>query len=143
MLHIEDINREFAARSSFSQTSASPIFADMPFPSFFSSKPKSTAPTLAPVERAPWTEASQAALSRLRLHVPTPEPCPNEVPAYRRAAVLIGLFQGRNGELYVILSQRSTGLRSHAGDTALPGGRFETKDSSLEATAVGTLATVL
>ncbi len=93
-------------------------------------------PTLAPVERAPLTAASVAALERLARHVPTPEPCADHVPAYRRAAVLLGLFQGRNGELYVVLSQRASGMRSHGGDTALPGGRFEADDASLEATAV-------
>lgn len=63
------------------------------------------------------------------------EPCPSSVPAYRRAAVLLCLFAGRNGELYVILSKRSSRLRSHGGDTAIPGGRFEPTDRDLEYTA--------
>ncbi|KDN46794.1 hypothetical protein K437DRAFT_256069 [Tilletiaria anomala UBC 951] len=92
-------------------------------------------PTIGPVERAPWTPVSLSAISRLSSHIPPPEPCPDAVPAYRRAAVLMGLFQGRNGDIYIILSQRATGMRSHAGDTALPGGRFEANDPSLEATA--------
>ncbi|GAC96912.1 hypothetical protein PHSY_004496 [Pseudozyma hubeiensis SY62] len=66
---------------------------------------------------------------------PGSEPCPQSVPAYRRAAVLLGLFGGRNGELYVILSKRSSRLRSHGGDTAIPGGRFEPTDKDLEHTA--------
>ena len=66
---------------------------------------------------------------------PGSEPCPAAVPAYRRAAVLLGLFAGRNGELYVILSKRSSRLRSHGGDTAIPGGRFEPTDRDLEHTA--------
>lgn len=66
---------------------------------------------------------------------PETEPCRSAIPAYRRAAVLLGLFAGRNGELYVILSKRSTRLRSHGGDTAIPGGRFEPTDKDLEYTA--------
>jgi hypothetical protein len=46
---------------------------------------------------APLTAESLAALARLRAHVPVPEPCPGAVPAYRRAAVLLGLFGGRRG----------------------------------------------
>ncbi|PWN53372.1 hypothetical protein IE53DRAFT_399002 [Violaceomyces palustris] len=83
------------------------------------------------------SERSVLALENLYNHVPEPgsEPCPSKVPAYRRAAVLLGLFVGRNGELYVILSKRSSHLRSHGGDTAIPGGRFEPTDRDLEFTA--------
>ena len=49
--------------------------------------------------------------------------------------MLLCLFAGRNGELYVILSKRSSRLRSHGGDTAIPGGRFEPTDRDLEFTA--------
>lgn len=83
----------------------------------------------------PLTEESLSALRNLASHVPTPEPCPNAIPAFRRAAVLLGIFGSRKGELYVILSQRSSGLRSHGGDTAIPGGRYEIGDADLEATA--------
>ncbi|CAO1616220.1 unnamed protein product [Jaminaea pallidilutea] len=90
-----------------------------------------------PTELGPLTEESLQALRNLASHVPDPEtePCPKEVPAFRRAAVLLGLFGGRRGDLYVILSQRASTLRSHGGDTAIPGGRFELADSDLEATA--------
>lgn len=83
------------------------------------------------------TPRSISALERLASYSPAPgtEPCPSAVPAYRRAAVLLGLFAGRNGDLYVILSKRSMRLRSHGGDTALPGGRFEPTDPDLEYTA--------
>lgn len=91
-----------------------------------------------PPELGPLTDKSLDALRNLSRYKPDPgsEPCPEDVPAYRRAAVLLGLFPSRNGELYVILSQRSTALRSHGGDTAIPGGRFEAADADLEATAV-------
>lgn len=90
-----------------------------------------------PPELGPLTDDSLEALRNLAQYKPRPgsEPCPSDVPAYRRAAVLLGLFPGRNGDLYVILSQRSTSLRSHSGDTAIPGGRFEANDADLEATA--------
>nr|CDI57173.1 related to coenzyme A diphosphatase [Melanopsichium pennsylvanicum 4] len=83
------------------------------------------------------TSHSIHALENLSSFVPHPgsESCSSSVPAYRRAAVLLGLFSGRNGELYVILSKRSSRLRSHGGDTAIPGGRFEPTDPSLEYTA--------
>ncbi|UZJ51622.1 hypothetical protein CBS101457_000942 [Exobasidium rhododendri] len=90
-----------------------------------------------PPELGPLTEDSLAALRNLSNYKadPNSEPCPEAIPAYRRAAVLLGLFPGRNGELYVILSQRAAVLRSHGGDTAIPGGRFEASDIDLEATA--------
>ncbi|CDR88046.1 related to coenzyme A diphosphatase [Sporisorium scitamineum] len=83
------------------------------------------------------TSHSIHALKNLCSYKPHPgsEPCPSSVPAYRRAAVLLCLFGGRNGELYVILSKRSSRLRSHGGDTAIPGGRFEPTDRDLEYTA--------
>lgn len=92
-----------------------------------------------PPELGPLTEQSLEALRSLAAYRPAPgsEPCPDQVPAYRRAAVLLSIFPGRSGDLYVILSQRATALRSHGGDTAIPGGRFEANDQDLEATAVG------
>ena len=39
-------------------------------------------------------------------------------------------------DLHVVLSQRALGLRSHGGDTAIPGGRFELGDADMEACAV-------
>ncbi|SJX61417.1 related to coenzyme A diphosphatase [Sporisorium reilianum f. sp. reilianum] len=83
------------------------------------------------------TSHSIHALQNLSAYKPRAgsEPCPASVPAYRRAAVLLCLFGGRNGELYVILSKRSSRLRSHGGDTAIPGGRFEPTDRDLEYTA--------
>ncbi|KAF8312660.1 hypothetical protein DL93DRAFT_2081915 [Clavulina sp. PMI_390] len=47
----------------------------------------------------------------------------------RSAAVLVALFAGRSGDLYVMLN------RSFPGDTSLPGGRWEPGDKSLEDTA--------
>ncbi|KAH9978152.1 hypothetical protein BGW80DRAFT_1286081 [Lactifluus volemus] len=59
-------------------------------------------------------------------------------PPYPRAccaAVLVALFVGRAGDLYVLLSQRAKTLTSYAGDTALPGGRVDDEDKTIEDTA--------
>jgi len=56
-------------------------------------------------------------------------------PRERRAAVLVALFVGRKGDLYVLLSRRASTLRTYAGDTALPGGKADEKDRGPEETA--------
>lgn len=48
---------------------------------------------------------------------------------------LLPVFARMRSDLHVVLSQRAASLRSHAGDTAIPGGRYELGDGSLEATA--------
>ncbi|KAF9004221.1 hypothetical protein BDQ17DRAFT_1390265 [Cyathus striatus] len=57
------------------------------------------------------------------------------LPRSRCAAVLVALFVGRMGDLYVLLSRRATTLRTYAGDTSLPGGKVDPSDKSLEDTA--------
>ncbi|KAJ6316031.1 hypothetical protein OIU78_019334 [Salix suchowensis] len=54
----------------------------------------------------------------------------------KRAAVLICLFEGSEGELRVILTKRSMKLSSHPGDVALPGGKMEEGDVDFSATAL-------
>ncbi|KAF5750796.1 hypothetical protein HS088_TW03G01136 [Tripterygium wilfordii] len=54
----------------------------------------------------------------------------------RRAAVLICLFEGHEGELRVLLTKRSMELSSHPGDVALPGGKMEEGDADYSATAL-------
>ncbi|KAF9779282.1 NUDIX hydrolase domain-like protein, partial [Thelephora terrestris] len=51
-----------------------------------------------------------------------------------RGAVLILLFE-KEGSLRVLLTTRSKNLRSHPGQTALPGGMYDETDESLVATA--------
>ncbi|POW05523.1 hypothetical protein PSHT_10783 [Puccinia striiformis] len=46
-----------------------------------------------------------------------------------------GLFASRHGHLNVLLTRRSKTMRTYAGETALPGGKMEPKDSTLEETA--------
>ncbi|EPQ28358.1 uncharacterized protein PFL1_04185 [Pseudozyma flocculosa PF-1] len=108
-----------------------------PSASSLSSPASSTTLPIPPAALASLTLRSRHALERLYAYrAPhNSESCPHAIPAFRRAAVLLGLFAGRNGELYVILSKRSSRLRSHSGDTALPGGRFEHTDKDLEYTA--------
>ncbi|KAG8855850.1 hypothetical protein FRB96_006672 [Tulasnella sp. 330] len=59
----------------------------------------------------------------------------HQYPLARSAAVLVALFVGRWGDLYVLLSRRSDDLRSYAGDTSLPGGKRDPEDKSPEDTA--------
>ncbi|KAH9815823.1 NUDIX hydrolase domain-like protein [Melampsora americana] len=57
------------------------------------------------------------------------------MPRRRVAAVLVLLHVNPLGGLSVTLTTRSSRLRSHPGDTALPGGRIEDLDESIVATA--------
>ncbi|XP_073034213.1 nudix hydrolase 15, mitochondrial-like [Primulina eburnea] len=57
-------------------------------------------------------------------------------PRNKRAAVLICLFDGKDGELRVILTRRSMKLSSHPGDVALPGGKMDEGDADDSATAL-------
>ncbi|KAG5247035.1 nudix hydrolase [Salix suchowensis] len=54
----------------------------------------------------------------------------------KRAAVLICIFEGTDGELRVILTKRSSQLSSHSGEVALPGGKREEGDADDIATAL-------
>ncbi|KAF9000639.1 NUDIX hydrolase domain-like protein [Cyathus striatus] len=56
-------------------------------------------------------------------------------PSNRLAAVLVLLFEDQDGQLRVLLTTRSKALRTHAGQTALPGGRFDLGDKDLVETA--------
>ncbi|KAG5637811.1 hypothetical protein H0H81_003143 [Sphagnurus paluster] len=58
-----------------------------------------------------------------------------QFPRARSAAVLVALFVGRMGDLYVLLSRRSANLRTYAGDTSLPGGKADPEDATVEDTA--------
>ncbi|KAG8219099.1 hypothetical protein J3R82DRAFT_4862 [Butyriboletus roseoflavus] len=57
------------------------------------------------------------------------------LPRGPSAAVLFPLFVGRSGDLYVVLSRRSDALKAFAGDTALPGGKIDAQDVTVEDTA--------
>lgn len=53
----------------------------------------------------------------------------------KRAAVLICLFEGDNGDLRVILTKRSSKLSTHSGEVALPGGKADEGDKDDRDTA--------
>ncbi|KAM7500729.1 hypothetical protein LguiA_025143 [Lonicera macranthoides] len=58
-------------------------------------------------------------------------PVSNQPERFRpkRAAVLICLFEGNDGDLRVILTKRSSMLSSHSGEVSLPGGKAEEGDT--------------
>ncbi|KAI0085266.1 NUDIX hydrolase domain-like protein [Irpex rosettiformis] len=53
----------------------------------------------------------------------------------RQAAVLVLLYEKPEGELRVLLTTRAKTLRTHPGQTALPGGRMDESDESIVETA--------
>ncbi|KDP21058.1 hypothetical protein JCGZ_21529 [Jatropha curcas] len=53
-----------------------------------------------------------------------------------RAAVLVCIFEGNDGDLRVILTKRSSTLSSHSGEVALPGGKREEDDADDIGTAL-------
>jgi peroxisomal coenzyme A diphosphatase NUDT7 len=57
-------------------------------------------------------------------------------PGAKLAAVLVLLYE-QAGQLRVLLTTRSKSLRTHAGQTALPGGKKDATDDDLIQTAVG------
>ncbi|KAH0584908.1 hypothetical protein H2248_008185 [Termitomyces sp. 'cryptogamus'] len=69
----------------------------------------------------------------LRLHARGPI-CPSGYPQSKLGAVLILLYE-EAGELRVLLTTRSKTLRTHPGQTALPGGRVDDTDASFIETA--------
>ncbi|KAF9463879.1 NUDIX hydrolase domain-like protein [Collybia nuda] len=60
--------------------------------------------------------------------------CPSKRPRNKLAAVLVLLYE-QAGELRVLLTTRSKALRTHAGQTALPGGKADDGDVSFVDTA--------
>ncbi|KAG2116778.1 NUDIX hydrolase domain-like protein [Suillus clintonianus] len=77
-------------------------------------------------------ESRQCIENLLRYRAPRPQ---IKFPRSQSAAVLVPLFIGRAGDLYVLLSRRSASLRQYAGDTALPGGKVDPEDITIEDTA--------
>ncbi|KAB8670382.1 hypothetical protein FH972_026295 [Carpinus fangiana] len=71
-----------------------------------------------------WAVEETAAIARLRSYVPPPATW-HSLPLSRRAAVLILLFADKKGDLRVVLTMRSSTLKSYAGQAALPGGKAD------------------
>ncbi|KAJ6537858.1 NUDIX hydrolase domain-like protein [Mycena capillaripes] len=81
----------------------------------------------------PLSTESKRCLKNLTAYRPHRQKYP--YPRTRSAAVLVALFVGRAGDLYVLLNRRSATLRSYAGDTSLPGGKVDPEDRTIEETA--------
>lgn len=65
------------------------------------------------------SEKSRQALAALKAHTPFID----QYQTSKRSAVLVGLVTNAEGELEVILTVRSSALRTNAGDSAFPGGK--------------------
>ncbi|GAA5895896.1 hypothetical protein JCM8208_005117 [Rhodotorula glutinis] len=74
------------------------------------------------------TPATKDELRRLSRYRPPPAVRHLDFPKNKLAAVLVLLHLNPLGELSVTLTTRSSRLRSHPGETALPGGRWEEGD---------------
>lgn len=61
---------------------------------------------------------------------------PENIKSGKAAAVLICLFEGKGGDIRVILTKRSSNLSSHSGEVALPGGKVEDGDANYAETAL-------
>ena len=88
----------------------------------------------------PWAGAPPERLSRIGLdrvrravrESGPAEPWPAPAAAATTSAVLVPVFE-EEGETRVILTRRTTWLRSHSGQIAFPGGRLEPEEEPLEA----------
>ncbi|GMN43611.1 hypothetical protein TIFTF001_012814 [Ficus carica] len=66
-----------------------------------------------------------------------PPPLPDVAAAFpKRAAVLVCLFEGDDGNLRVILTKRASTLSSYSGEVSLPGGKVEEGDAGYVDTAL-------
>ncbi|KAK6505643.1 hypothetical protein TWF481_007534 [Arthrobotrys musiformis] len=79
-------------------------------------------------------KALQEVISRLKNYKP-PSNQWEEFDVSRRAAVLILLFPDSKGELRVVLTERSSNLRTFAGQVALPGGKADSPTETAFETA--------
>ncbi len=76
-----------------------------------------------------------AALARLRAIAAARPAIEIDAPQFRRAAVLIPLVRGGDGDWSLVFTQRSDKLAAHAGQIAFPGGAVESGET-LEAAVV-------
>ncbi|THH16665.1 hypothetical protein EW146_g4007 [Bondarzewia mesenterica] len=76
---------------------------------------------------------SRVCIERLKLHQPEQVDL-TTYPSSKLAAVLVLLYE-KAGELRVLLTTRSKALRSHPGQTALPGGKVDETDHDIIGTA--------
>ncbi|XP_023640252.1 nudix hydrolase 22, chloroplastic [Capsella rubella] len=93
-------------------------------------------PLCSPFDEAEEMRAYQESTRKLVSHVGFQEPMAPVSLRPEKAAVLICLFEGDDGDLRVILTKRSSSLSSHSGEVSLPGGKAEEhdKDDGITAT---------
>jgi hypothetical protein len=89
------------------------------------------------VLREPHDAPSTASWQALqRIAALPPDTSWKRLPRKKLAGVMVLLYIDSEGDLRVLLTTRAMTLRSHPGDTALPGGRVDEGDANIEATAV-------
>ena len=76
-----------------------------------------------------------AAFTRLPERTPAPKPEPGPEPRLKRAAVAIALVEADDADdgTALLLTRRASGLRSHGGQWALPGGRCDEGETPVAA----------
>jgi 8-oxo-dGTP pyrophosphatase MutT (NUDIX family) len=74
-----------------------------------------------------------AAFTRLPERAPAPKPELGPEPRLKRAAVAIALVEADDAGTALLLTRRASGLRSHGGQWALPGGRCDEGETPVEA----------
>ncbi|KAG2446785.1 hypothetical protein HYH02_008345 [Chlamydomonas schloesseri] len=90
------------------------------------------APGMIPSSWPPASERLEVVAARLRA-----QPHVQHKPVSdRAAAVLVGLFEDSSGVVRVLLTQRSSRLKSHRGEVCLPGGKRDEEDADDAATAL-------
>jgi mutator protein MutT len=72
----------------------------------------------------------EALRTQARAHLDAFTPRPHEAGARRPAAVAVTLVAGDDGRACFLLTRRAAGLRAHARQWALPGGRIEPGESA-------------
>ena len=75
-------------------------------------------------------------MPKLKMHSISMSPIDRrDKPFSRLAAVLVLLFE-KEGHVFVLLTTRAKKLRTHGGETSLPGGKMDEGDKDIIATAV-------
>ena len=79
-----------------------------------------------------WTSGPELR-ERCTAHLSAFEPRDVEIAERRLAAVALAVVPGPGGEACLVLTRRASGLRRHSGQWALPGGRLDKGETSLQA----------
>jgi len=77
--------------------------------------------------------ATEQLRTRIQANLARFEVAPSPAGEFRRAAVALAIVSRTDGEACFILTERAAGLKNHAGQWALPGGRIDSGESVEEA----------